>query len=62
MEASLVQMDSGYSGYKDIDFRTTRNHHKASRNNVGSHFDMSLVGDFGPFGWETVYTPHLVGV
>ena len=55
MEDSLMQMGSGYSRYKDIDFSTTKNHHKAFWNNVGLHFDMSPVGDFGPFGLETAY-------
>ena len=57
MESSLVQTGSKYSSYKDIDFHTTQNHHKASRNNVGSYFDMSPVGDFGPFGRETEHIP-----
>ena len=50
-------MGSEYSSYKDIDFRTTQNHHKAFQNKVGLHVDMSPVGDFGPFGRETAYIP-----
>ena len=57
MVASLVQMGSGHSSYKDIDVRITQNHHKAFWNKVGSHFDMSPIGDFGPFGQKTVYIP-----
>ena len=57
MAALLVQTGSGYSDYKDIGFHITQSHHKAFWNKVGSLVDMSPVGDFGPFGWETTYIP-----
>ena len=44
-------------GYKDMDFCTTQNHHKASENSFGSRFDTSPIGDFGPFGRGTEYIP-----
>ena len=57
MAASLVQTGSRYSDYKDIGFRITQSHHKAFWNKVGSHVDMSPIGDFGPFGRGTAYIP-----
>jgi hypothetical protein len=50
MAISLVQMGSGYSDYKAIGFRITQSHHEAFHNKVGTHVDMSLIGDFGLFG------------
>ena len=57
MAALFMQMGSGYSDYKDIGFRITQSHHEAFQNKVGSYVDISPIGDFGPFGWETAYIP-----